>query len=63
MMNITQENESMTKSSKITSCKDGVFSNLNAKPEVIRIEELDLDDRPPVSRYEKSNNFNIKLFP
>ncbi len=33
---------------QVYPCKDGVFSNLNAKPEVIRIENLDTEDKPPV---------------
>lgn len=31
---------------RVNNVKDGVFSNLNAKPEVIRFEEL--TDKPPV---------------
>ncbi len=34
---------------RVNNVKDGVFSNLNAKPEVIRFEELTAD-KPPVRR-------------
>lgn len=38
-----------TATAKVIHYKDGVFSNLNAKPEVIRIDELSYEDKPPVS--------------
>jgi hypothetical protein len=36
---------------KIAPCKDGVFSNLDGKPEIIKIDEHDLKDKPPVSTF------------
>lgn len=38
-----------TATAKVIHYKDGVFSNLNAKPEVIRVDELSYEDKPPVS--------------
>lgn len=55
MANFAKEDVDASKIKNTLPCIDGVFSNLNAKPEIIRIENLKLDDKPPVRKIESSN--------